>query len=287
MKRKLSNDEANEAPESKRVCEDPDSESEDEKESKKYKVETESDLEKIPDGIEVLDVNIQLSTDDLLSICSKVGKTLTSLEIHPEYNDENSKTMDVGDSRLKFPKLERMDCKFQEIFALNFKKECFPQLSRVSIEQPCAQNLAFADFDLPELKHLSFEHVTFDETSKFGKSCSKSKKLENIMANKLWGLGCGNQCFRCPALETFDVYRSDDIESISIHSKNLNEINLQACYSIRKVNIYPDSGIEYRVNLLNCCDVPSGNLTTNSRCGEIFGKPGGSDEDADPMGWMF
>jgi len=231
-----------------------------------------------------IEMKFPMSQEDLALLCeSQVGARMTHLTIQPKYNDRRPPVIDF--SLVSLPALESLECMFQAVRAVHFTRENTPRLKRLSIEQPCATDLEYFDTDLPDLESMGFEHVHITDPSGFGKSLSRSPKLKRFSSYKLWGLGgpkSKTHVLVLPNCEYLSLYRSDDLSYLKIWAPKLEELNLQACYSITEVTMldrkprgysgaeYKFSGVpsKYEVNLVNT-DHPRGNITTHERCGGI------------------
>ena len=47
------------------------------------------------------------------------------------------------------------------------------------------------------------------------------------------------------------LYRADDADWLDIHAPNLVNLNLQACYGLKHVRLFPNEGMNVQVNLVN------------------------------------
>jgi len=246
-------------------------------------IEKEEDLDKLlHDMVKTLTLKIQCDNEIFHKISVICGSVVESIHICPEYEDSNPKVLDTSDANFEFSQLKRLNMQFQALQSIHLDKAQFPQLTSFNFEQPCATDQDRIHLDLPELESLFFEHICVNDASDFGPSLSRCKKLRSLSCYKMWGLGSysGVHILRCPVLETFNIYRSDDAEHFSIHSPRLEDVNIQACYSIGRVNVFPKKGQTYEVNHINA-DAPKGNILTNERCGEVHGT------DDDPFSCLF
>jgi len=231
-----------------------------------------------------IQVEFQMSQEDLALLCeSQVGARMTHLTIEPEYDDDDPPVIDF--SLVSLPALEKLDCKNQAVRAVHFTRDNTPRLKDLSIEQSVATDFEYFHTDLPDLESMSFEYVCISDPSGFGKSLSRSPKLRSFSSYKFWGLGgpkSKTHVLVLPNCESLDLYRSDDLSYLKIWAPKLEELNLQACYSITEVTMldrkprgysgeeYKFSGVpsQYEVNLINTSH-PRGNITTHERCGGI------------------
>jgi len=233
-----------------------------------------------------LDVEVPLTQEVFERLAkSPLGKNLKRLSIRPEYDDSNPPVIDT--SLVTFESLRSFDMTFQAIRAFHFNKEQFPELERISIEQPCAKDLEYFYSDLPKLKSLSFEFVTINDTSDFGPSLNRSKLIEYFSGYKLWGLSFfpgRDIVLVLPEVKTLDFYRSDDLPGLKLWTPKLQELNLQACYSCRKVTFmkrlpngyrkedYPFTGemSKLRVNIVNTSFLKKDMFFGNPRIERVF-----------------
>jgi len=229
-------------------------------------------------------VNFYLTQPDLKQLAqSNLGIQMEDLSINPEYGNGKSPTIDF--SEVSFPNLKSLSIYFQSMKAIDFTKERTPILRSLSINQSSGNFEKFL-LDLPELESMNVEHITITNPDGFGKSLSRSPKLTSFFGYKLWGLHVPKSkthVLVLPNCETLDLYRSDDLDYIKIWAPKLEDLNLQACYSITEVQIldrkpkgyagpeYSFAGTpsQYKVNLINT-DNPAGNVTTHQRCKKIL-----------------
>eukprot|EP00092_Neocalanus_flemingeri_P021543 GFUD01023365.1.p1 GENE.GFUD01023365.1~~GFUD01023365.1.p1 ORF type:complete len:335 (+),score=93.90 GFUD01023365.1:48-1052(+) len=212
---------------------------------------------------------------------SHLGRELEVLDCRPEYEDSNPPVIDT--SKVKFLKLRSLNLTHQAIKAIHFTADCFPLLETLSIDQPCALDPETFHTDLPNLRSMSFNFVTILDVKDFGRSLSRSPKLENFSGYKLWGLGRkAEHSLVLPSCTSLDFYRSDDLRKLKLWAPRLEDLNLQACYDIKTVTLLERrppgfSGPEYEVTgepskfVVNCANTsePGGNLITSSRCQKV------------------
>eukprot|EP00092_Neocalanus_flemingeri_P072741 GFUD01089606.1.p1 GENE.GFUD01089606.1~~GFUD01089606.1.p1 ORF type:complete len:338 (-),score=103.75 GFUD01089606.1:77-1090(-) len=212
---------------------------------------------------------------------SPLGRELEVLDCRPEYEDRNPPVIDT--SKVKFLKLRRLDLTHQAIKAVHLTADCFPLLEALSIDQPCARDPETFNTDLPNLCSMSFNFVTILDVKNFGRSLSRSPKLERFSGYKLWGLGRkAEHSLVLPSCISLDFYRSDDLRKLKLWAPRLEDLDLQACYSIKTVTLLdrrPNgfSGPEYQFTgepskfVVNCANTnePGGNLVTSSRCKKV------------------
>jgi len=209
-----------------------------------------------------LDHSISQSDYEALS-ASILGRNLTSLTINAEHDDDCPV---INTSTMTFPKLAGIDLTSQALESFYFKKDQFPALKGVSINQPGYRDLSTFELDLPLLTNLSAEFITIEDDRKFGASISKSPLLESIFFYKVWGLGRSRRhVLVCPNAEIIDLYRSDDLRGLSIWAPKLTELNLQACFGMEECNFFDEIPMfknkkgyefdgnlsEFKVNILN------------------------------------
>lgn len=242
-----------------------------------------------------LDVTVHLSQEALVKLSeSPLGMILERLDLHPEY-DEDNHTIDFY--KTKFPMLKELSILHQFIQSVYFTAECFPLLESLHIEQPLVPDQFFFNTDLPNLVHMSLRFVGLILASEFGPSLSRSPKLKTFISYKLYGLGCkADHKIVLPNITNLDFYRCEDLKGLKLWAPRLENLNLQACYSIRKVDIlnvnrkpagFPGPEYDFKgepskfeVNCTNCCDMPKGSMATSPRCKNIL-RP-----VEDPMGGL-
>ena len=95
--------------------------------------------------------------------------------------------------------------------------------------------------------------------------------------------GANRICWFLPNFESLNLYRSDDLDKLTIWAPKLLELNLQACYGINRVNIldqvpasfnspeYDFSGEpgRYEINVINTTP-PAGNALSHRRCQKVL-----------------
>ena len=102
------------------------------------------------------------------------------------------------------------------------------------------------------------------------------------MLLQLWGLSSSKQKLHLPACTSLSLCRSDDLSWLDVHASELASLNLQACYGLDHVRLYPPHGEECEVNLVNAnIDKQSlRHLTQHERVGpELLSRD--EDEDGD------
>jgi len=230
-----------------------------------------------------LDAEVPFTQNALVRLSeSALGQNLEKLNMNPEYNDVNPPVIDT--SEVKFPKLKGFEAKHQGIQSIHFTADCFPLLESVTIEQPCCVHPDAFNTDLPNLQSMGFEFVTIKDTSNFGPSLSRSPKLKYFAGYKLWGLGeKAVHRLILPNVTYLNLYRSDDLRGLKLWAPKLEELNLQACYSIAKVDLMtrkpagftgPEYAVvgtpsDFSVNCINA-EVPKGTLVSNKRCRKVW-----------------
>jgi len=234
-----------------------------------------------------LDVTVPLSQEALVKLSvSPLGMNLEQVTIYPEYEDGDPPVIDT--SQVTFPMLKKFSAECQAFQSVHFTADCFPLLESLSIESPCATTLDAFHTELPNLQHMNFQYVTIEDTSDFGPSLSRSPKLETFTSYKLWGLGSKSaHRLILPNMKNLDLYRSDDLRGLKLWAPRLEDLNLQACYDISKVDLLKQkpagfSGPEYafageesefELNCINCCDIPpKGTMVTSPRCKKVHSK---------------
>merc|ERR1719244_1866798 len=207
---------------------------------------------------------------------------MEELHISPEYNEE-APVIDM--EKVSFPILKSLSMICQPIKSIHFTKKNTPILSSLDIESTLVKVEKF-HLDLPELTYMGVQFVTVCDPRGFGKSLSRSPKLESFMAYKLWGLHVPKSkahVLVLPNCQTLDLYRSDDLNYLQIWAPKLEELDLQAVYSITEVKIldckpngyagpeYNFEGIpsQYEVNIINT-EIPAGNVTVHPRCKKVL-----------------
>jgi len=248
------------------------------------------------ENILTLKIEVPLNQENFEKLAnSPLGKKLENLRIAPDYDDHNPPALDT--SSVKFERLKSFSLMCQAIKAFHFSKEKFPELERISIEQPCARDLAYFHSDLPKLKSLSFQFVGFTDASDFGQSLSRSRLLEMFSGYKLWGLSCilGKEILLVlPNATYLNFHRSDDLPELKLWAPKLKELNLQACYDCEKVTFlkrlpngfrkedYAFSGemAKVDVNIINCSFLKRDMFRGNPRIGRVY-----SNEDEMPQDW--
>jgi len=231
-----------------------------------------------------ISIDFYLTQPDLKHLAqSNLGIQMEELGINPDYGNGESPIVDF--SEVSFPNLKSLSVFHQSMKAIDFTKERTPILKSLSIQQPCDDFEKF-HLDLPELERMDVEHITIIDPRGFGKSLSRSPKLTSFWAYKLWGLHVPKSkthVLVLPKCDTLNLYRSDDLNFMKIWAPKLENLNLQACYSITEVNIldrkpngYPGpeysfdgTPSQYEVNLINT-DKPAGNVTTHQRCNNVL-----------------
>ena len=209
---------------------------------------------------------------------SEIGQNATNLSISPRDYCDNSPEIDY--SLVTFPLLLELSVHYQKIKAIHITKDNTPKLKHLSIEQ-VAEEVEYFLTDLPDLETIVLQFVDLSDPRGFGKSLSRSPKLNSVNCYKLWGLSGTKSSLVLPSCEHLKFYRSDDLGYLKIWAPKLERLNLQACYSIKEVTIldsipqgYKAKGKEYnfegklsdyKVNFINT-SVPRGNITTHARC---------------------
>jgi hypothetical protein len=104
--------------------------------------------------------------------------------------------------------------------------------------------------DLPNLRHMFLEHIHIEDVSDFGPSLSRSPKLNSYFGYKVWGLGAKlEHALVLPNATTLDFYRSDDLRRLKLWAPRLEDLGLQACYSIERVTLLQRKPAKFKGNL--------------------------------------
>ena len=271
----------------------------------RFSVEEAAELKKLvarcadKEGPFYLTVQFNMTQKQLESLAnSNLGKNLKELSI---YNDDYDDALPVVDfASVNFPCLTSLSTYCQFISTIHFTKENTPRLKHLSIEQPGHQGMQYFHTDLPLLETMSFQFVDVNDPRQFGPSLSRSPKLRSFSSYKLWGLNVGRRknahVLVLPSIETLNLYRSDDLDSMKIWAPKMTELNLQACYDISYVQILDqkpagyefgpafevdDEAKPYVVNLINT-SAPRGNVISHRRCARVL-----RNDEEDGFGFMF
>lgn len=212
-------------------------------------------LSKVP-GCTFLRFFESITEKQLVIIAEKLTE-LETLEIMPSRWVENEpdaidlKAEDLGD--FCFAKLKQLKFIAKGLKTIHFVKENFPKLENLHVEQPSLYWQRNFHLDLPELTELTMIFVDVEDTSDFGPSLSRSPKLKKVKTYKLWGLGHykNTHIVKCPNLEHMELYRSDDLNKLTVRSPVLTELNLRSNYNIETINVYPKDGTMYKLNIKN------------------------------------
>jgi len=209
-----------------------------------------------------LDHFISQSVYEALS-ASILGRNLTSLTIDAEHEDDCPV---IKTSSVTFPKLSRIDLTAQAIESFYFKKDQFPALKGIDIDQPANRDLRTFELDLPLLTNISAYHFTIEDDRKFGASISRSPLLKFLIFSEVWGLGSTTRhVLVCPNVDEINIYRSDDLRGLSIWAPKMTFLDLIACRGMDECNILDEIPMfknkrgyefdgnfsEFRVNILN------------------------------------
>jgi hypothetical protein len=94
--------------------------------------------------------------------------------------------------------------------------------------------------NLPKLQHLGFDRVEIYNPREFGPSLARSKQLESVHAYKLYLAGRyeDNHFLRLPNCTDITFLRCEGIESLDVWAPRLTEMDLRACYDLRRLRIH-------------------------------------------------
>ncbi|KAJ3057216.1 hypothetical protein HK097_010576 [Rhizophlyctis rosea] len=211
---------------------------------------------------------------------------ILDLRVGPEYDNDG---ISLCLHNFTFPNLRQLTVSNVNLCTAEFLRGQYPILQSLYLEYGRCGSI---ELDLPHLRKLHFNKWTFTaDVDTFGPSLSCSPRLEQLDCYKLWGLGNTSRSqlkhtLVLPACTSLDFHRSDDLEHLQIYAPKLRSLNLQACFSIRSVQILDrkPTGFghlpsvptaeqsKYRVNLMNAGDLfdLSGNVVVHPRCAGVF-----------------
>ena len=182
-------------------------------------------------------VNYFMTQEEMFLLAdSHIGQRTKILSIIPE---KSAYSPQIDYSSVIFPQLLTLEIHYQQIKAIHFTKDNMPRLKHLSIKK-VIDCIGYCTMSLPDLETLDFEFITFTDSLGFGKSLSKSPKLKYVSCYNCMGLRDIKRHVHVlvlPNCENLDIYRSEDLCYMNIWAPKLMYLNLQACNSIKEVNI--------------------------------------------------
>ena len=153
--------------------------------------------------------------------------------------------IDFDDDAVRFPALKFLTID-GNLCSIEFSKERTPLIEHLVIDQ--SDNVGAVrviDFDLPELKRLSIDHVTVDDDSScsFAHSLNRSPKLVAFYGSELCGLQVGRRCdahnLVLPSCENLSFCQGGDLGHLLLYAPRLKRLDLQASL-FESVRIFDD-----------------------------------------------
>ena len=104
----------------------------------------------------------------------------------------------------------------------------------------------------------------------FHESLLKQRHLCLASCLQLCGIGLGNakHMLVLPECTCLNLYRADGLDHLDVTAPKLRTLDLQACYSLEHVRLYPGEGSSVDVNLINA-NIDGGSLDHFYRHGRV------------------